>query len=351
MVLRFFPILLCSLIVYPIVSLAEDARVYVQADANMPLYQIGPIQIDASRKRQATPEVIVQWRMVRRGIGSPTVRAITGNKNMILILAGVSGNPSGTLRFDYEGSTREPAAVAVWFEINRVRMPTSLISNVSTFGKLDPKRLPRFADADALAKFDEKDKRLPPKILPKGYVPLLSNYPILPGMTGKAAHENKWFDAEILAIDSKRWLTVKFDDPDGSIRLLPTLPSGDTSFFVVRPNTLSAARNNPRRFQASLNVLPGTIAEIPEGYVSPTGARLPPGLPVKFAFANGWRDGFVLREDRQQVEIQTRFAGRTDQRKVDRSSIIVTAADAKTLKKRNAARTFKENLQGAALER
>jgi hypothetical protein len=229
-------------------------------------------------------------------------------------------------------------------------MPTSLISNVSTYGKIDPKRLPKLADANELAEFAAKDQRLPPKVLPQGFVPLLRNHPIVAGMTGKAAHENQWFDAEILAVDSQRWLTVKFEDPDGSIRLLPTLPSGNTSYFIVQPNTLSAAKRNPRKFQASINVLPGTRAEIPEGYVPLSSNRLLPGLPVKYALVRGWRDGLVVGGNRQQVEVRTHFAGKTKNRMVARNSLIVSTADAKLLRNRNAARIFESNLRGERVE-
>lgn len=329
---------------------ADDERVFVQAEASMALYQIGAIQIDNSRRTQATPQVVVQWRMVRPGVGSPTVRAITGNRTLILILGGVSGNRSGTLRFDYEGSTRQPAEVAVWFEINRVRQPSNLISNISTFGKIDPKRLPQLAGAIERAEFAEKDKRLPPTTLPQGFVPVLRKHPIVPGMLGKAAHENKWFDAEILAIDSRGWITVKYDDPEKSIRLLPTLPTGNTSFFVIEPNTLSLARRSPGKFRPSIQVLPGTIAEIPEGHQSPSSRRLPPGLPVKFAFATGWRDGFVVRGNLLKVEVQTSFGGKTETRDVPRSSLIVSDADAQTLRGRGAARAFAGNLQNERAE-
>jgi len=349
-ILRAFSLLLCVVSIPAGSAGADEDRVFVEAEASMPMYQIGPIQIDTRRQRQATPQVVVQWRMVRPGVVSPTVRAITGDRNMILILAGVPGNRSGTLRFDYEGSTRQPAVVAVWFEINRVRKPSSLISNISTYGKIDRKRLPQLAGAVALEEFADKDRRLPPTTLPEGFVPLLRNHAMAPGMRGKAAHENKWFDAEVLAVDIRGWLTVKYDDPDESIRLLPTLPTGDTSFFIVRPSTISAVRRSPRKFRASMNVLPGTIAEMPEDYVPLLAKELPPGLPVKFAFSNGWRDGLVVQSDLHQVEVQTRLGGKTEVRKVARYTLIVSTADSKILRRRNGAQSFKTNLEDEPAE-
>ena len=338
--------LLAAAIIVSVVAsyAAGNARVFVAAEPSMPVYRIGQINIDLSNRND--PQVVVPWQMVRPGIGSPTVRAITGNRTLILILAGVSGNRAGTLRFDYEGSTRQPAEVAVWFEINRARKPTNLVSNVSTLGKIDPSRLPKIGGAKELAEFAEKDKRLPPKTLPLGYVPVLRSHPIVPGLIGKAADNGRWIDAELLAVDSRGWITVKYaEHVEPPVRLLPTLPSGTTSFFVVRPNLLASAKNNPRRFRPSQNILPGTTSEIPEGYVALSTAKVPPGLPVKFSFSIGWRDGINLSSDKSLASVRTNYGGRVETNEVPLASMVVLASDAKKLGSRNAMRIFAKNLE------
>lgn len=321
---------------------AHAESIYVQAVPEMAVYEIGPIQIDASDRHD--PQVVAQWRMVRAGAGPPSVHAITGERGLILLFAGVSGKRSGTLRFDYEGSTQKPASVAIWFERSRPRLATCLVSNISTLGVVDPKRLPKLVGIQEAADFAaERERRLPPRVAPDGFQFLLRSHRIVPGMPIKAAWEGQWYDAEVLAIDARGWLSVLYADKQQTMRLLPSMPQSDSSWFAVNAKTLSAARR-ASRFRPSLNVLPGTTSVIPTGFVPLPEIRVPPGLPVKYSFATSWLDGIVIRANAQQAEVRTEHAGPAQMQTIPRSKLLVTEADAKRAAGRTAIRHYAGNV-------
>ena len=324
-------------------SCSAAETVYSQAAPGMPVYQIGPVQIDLSKRHD--PQVVAPWRMVRPGIASPGVYAITGDTKINLILAGVYKQQSGVLRFDYEGSTQKPAAVAIWFELPRKRDTTCLLSNIATLGQPDPKRLPTIAAAKDAADFANKKKlNSPPAKVPAGLIALDRSHSIVPGMRIKAGWQAKWVDAEVLAIDHRGWVSVRYDDADKTIRMLPTFPAGEPSWFAAEGRTIAAARTNPRRFRPTVNVLPGTISVIPDGFVPLPPIDLPPGLPVKHTWANGWRDGWVLSSDATQAEIQSNFANTLSKHTVPRSTIVVMKQDAKRARSRASKRFYADKM-------
>ncbi|MGB7345151.1 MAG: hypothetical protein WBD20_13135 [Pirellulaceae bacterium] len=325
------------------VALAQKERIYVPPEPDMPVFEIGPIQIDMTKRHD--PQVVVQWRMTRVQKAFPAVMAITGERKLNLLLTGVGGKQFGTLRFDYEGSTQKPAAVAIWFEMPQKRAGTCLVSNVQTLGVIDPEELPKIAAPQEAADFAAKKiKRAPPKEVPAGFVALTNQHRIVPGMPIKAAFENQWYDAEVLAIDTRGWISARYDVPEKTIRILPTFHALESSWFAAEPKTIVMAQNSPRRFRPSVAVLPGTTAIIPEDYVPLPPINLPPGLPVQYALGVDWRDGLVLRADETQVEIQRKFAGQLSKSMVPRGQIIVTQEDAKRAGGRTATRFYAEKL-------
>lgn len=188
---------------------------------------------------------------------------------------------------------KSPDEFEVWLELHQNlsgKVYRQKVSNSVTLGNVGQKTYAREWNADEQKAFESWEKSMtPPPAPPPGYVAVVADTQLLPGMPVLAGWMAEWKPAEVIDVRNDGAVLIKYRD------VTTTLLIRQRNWLAVETKTLDAARANPSRFAPSVRVLPNGITPITDDLAPVTSATpLVKGVPLKAEWGGSWHDVTVL---------------------------------------------------------
>jgi len=318
----------------------SQAQDLLQPAPDMPAYSLG--SVSQGKDAFGRPGVTIDYKRSKEGVGMAMLTGRTADGPLKIMGFGFLNEPSGKIQLsELLGNRAIDAELYLVVDGSFAEeVPFKcLVSNVVRVGN------PTGANAvgrewnatESSAYQKELMGRKPPLSPPEGYQLVRGSTKLIPGMPIKVGRYGKWVDGEALTSDPI--VTVKISNVS-DLRALKR-----DGWIAIEPSVLQKGASAPSSFQPSANLIPGTTAILPEGYVVVAETlELVPGTPVRAIWHNKLSDATVIAVDGKQV--LTHYDGQASafDKKLDRSAMVISKETIAELDKPGATQLFKDRV-------
>ena len=325
------------LIVAVVLACPANAEDLIQPSPEMPAFTLSGMS--QTKDAFGRPTVTIEYNRTKAGSGVPQLQARTSDGPLNISGGRMLMDTTGKLELSDLFSNGRGLDAELYFTVSgsfAEEIPFEcLVSNVVRVGNpTGTNTSAREWNSKENAAF-QKDLlgRKPPIALPSGYQLVQAGSKVIPGMPIKVGRFGEWVDAEALTADTS--LVVKIT---GVTDLRSLTRNG---WIAVKPSVLQQGDSSPSSFKPSVRVIPGTTDTFPDGYVLVTATtNLVPGTPVRAIWVNKMEDATVISANEDELQIHFDSKPSAFDKKLSRSSTIISQETLEQLAQPNAETTF-----------